>query len=405
VSEVGVRSLVTQLAYRVPARRGLLTDDPARGQPLQPRSQARCRAATWVGRPVRLLIAVEHGRVGDTVQLGVAELGGPPQEILNHQLVESADILVGVFWTRVGTKTVAAASGTIEEIELFRAMDKPAALFFSDRPAPPSSVNSKQYEALLEFRATAQQWGLHSTYSSIPSFRHQFSQFLTSLVHKLRETGATPSPIRKYLTRWQEFDIRPDISASRVRNSRASFYTALQFLMGGLDTDARVISSDSLSSKGENGMIYWVTEGLQFLGLTHAAAQRGVHFERVFIVRERDMNSYSQQLIDLCHLHNLAGVKTYLAPYERLPVECLYEYVIFGGQYVDEVVYDIEGERIIENWIYWSEQKIAACADRSKLLMAFAAKAPTRWKSIADDFSKVTSAAELLRQSLVPIGT
>jgi hypothetical protein len=333
----------------------------------------------------------------------VPELGGPPQEILNRQLVESADILVGVFWTRVGTKTAAAASGTVEEIELFRSMGKPAALFFSDRPARPSLVNSKQYDELCKFRVIAQQWGLYSTYSTIPSFRDQFSRLLTSWAHKFRETGSTPPPIREYLTRWQEFDIRPDINASRVRTSRASFYTALQFLMGGLEAGSRVISSDSLSSKGENGMIYWVTEGLQFLGLTHAAAQRGIQFERVFIVTERDMSSHSKQLVALCHMHNLAGVRTYLAPYEGLPVECLYEYVIFGDQYVDEAVYDIEGERIIENWIYWSEQKMAACADRSKLLMGFSKKAPTRWKAMADDFGKVTAAAELLRQSLVPV--
>jgi hypothetical protein len=34
--------------------------------------------------------------------------------------VESGDILMGVFWTRLGTPTGKAPSGTVEEIEHFR---------------------------------------------------------------------------------------------------------------------------------------------------------------------------------------------------------------------------------------------------------------------------------------------
>jgi hypothetical protein len=299
----------------------------------------------------------------------VSELGGPPQEVLNRQLLASADILVGIFWTRLGTPTGSARSGAVEEIEKFREDGRPAALFFSDRPAPPSQINGEQYEALQSFRETAREWGLHSRYTSIAEFREQFSRFLDSLSNQLRESTATPEPIREYLARWPEFNIAPEVAASRVRTSRASFYTALQLLIGSLEPGSRVVSSDSVSSQGGNGLIYWLTEGLQFLGLTHTAAQRGVYFERVFIVRQLDIETHSDHLRELCQLHNLAGVKTRIAPYESLPPECLYEYVIFGDRYVDEVGYDIAGERIIENWIHWSEQKIVGCRDRSTLLI------------------------------------
>lgn len=332
----------------------------------------------------------------------VPELSGPPQEVLNRQLVASADVLVGVFWTRLGTPTVAAPSGTVEEIELFQQSGKPTALFFSDRPVTPSRLNTAQYDALRDFRDVAREWGLHSSYSTITDFRAQFSRYLNALAHQLHEVSETPDAIREYLARWPEFDIAPDVMGSRVRTSRASFYTALQMLIGSLEAGTSVVSSDSISSEGENGMMYWVTEGLQFLGLTHTAALRGIEFERVFIVRQQDIDAHPDHLRALCQIHNLAGVKTYIASYEALPPECLYEYVVLGDQYVDEAVYDIAGERIIENWIHWSDQKIVACRDRSTLLKGFSQKFPPRWKTTADDFGKVLTAAASLRDSLVP---
>ena len=45
------------------------------------------------------------------------EMGGKPQEIINKQILEKCDVLVGVFWTRIGTETDEFISGTVEEIE------------------------------------------------------------------------------------------------------------------------------------------------------------------------------------------------------------------------------------------------------------------------------------------------
>jgi hypothetical protein len=40
-----------------------------------------------------------------------------PQQAINNQLVSKCDILLGMFWTRVGTSTGIADSGTLEEID------------------------------------------------------------------------------------------------------------------------------------------------------------------------------------------------------------------------------------------------------------------------------------------------
>ena len=59
------------------------------------------------------------------------DLGGRPQGIINKQLVANCDLLVGAFWTRLGTPTGEAVSGTAEEIEQFRGAGKPVLLYFS----------------------------------------------------------------------------------------------------------------------------------------------------------------------------------------------------------------------------------------------------------------------------------
>jgi len=47
-------------------------------------------------------------------------MGGRPQAIITKQIVESGDILIGIFGYRLGTPTGKVQSGTIEEIEEFR---------------------------------------------------------------------------------------------------------------------------------------------------------------------------------------------------------------------------------------------------------------------------------------------
>ena len=45
------------------------------------------------------------------------EFGTRRQEVINRAIVDECDLLVGIFWTRIGSPTGAADSGTLEEIE------------------------------------------------------------------------------------------------------------------------------------------------------------------------------------------------------------------------------------------------------------------------------------------------
>lgn len=80
--------------------------------------------------------------------------GSHPQNHINSQIANKADILIGVFWTRIGTKTENYQSGTIEEIERHIEKEKPAQLYFSKRNISPQEFNNDQYSELIEYKDT-----------------------------------------------------------------------------------------------------------------------------------------------------------------------------------------------------------------------------------------------------------
>ena len=80
------------------------------------------------------------------------ELAGRPQAIINERVLKHCDLLVGIFWTRLGTPTGEAESGTVEEIGRHVAEGKPAMLYFSSKPIMPSNIDIEQFEALKTFR-------------------------------------------------------------------------------------------------------------------------------------------------------------------------------------------------------------------------------------------------------------
>jgi hypothetical protein len=102
------------------------------------------------------------------------EMGDRPQAIINKRLLKDRDLLVGVFWTRIGTATGEYASGTVEEIEEHIKADKPVMLYFSTAPVLPDSIDQDQYSELKKFKDSCKSRGLYETYSDINEFRIKF---------------------------------------------------------------------------------------------------------------------------------------------------------------------------------------------------------------------------------------
>lgn len=91
------------------------------------------------------------------------ELGARAQELINDRILEDCDLLIGIFWTRLGTPTGTSASGTVEEIQRHVQAGKPAMIYFCEAPADLRTVDPVQYEALQAFKAWCQTQGLIET--------------------------------------------------------------------------------------------------------------------------------------------------------------------------------------------------------------------------------------------------
>nr|WP_314443917.1 hypothetical protein [uncultured Sphingomonas sp.] len=102
------------------------------------------------------------------------ELSGRAQELINERVLKHADILVGIFWTRVGSPTGKSISGSIEEIERHRESGKPVMLYFSTAPVSVTNLDTKQIEELEKFKAWARGEGLIETFEDTLDFANKF---------------------------------------------------------------------------------------------------------------------------------------------------------------------------------------------------------------------------------------
>jgi hypothetical protein len=110
------------------------------------------------------------------------EMGERAQAIINRQVLGGCDLLVAVFWTRIGSPTGSSQSGTVEEIRKHLDSEKPAMIYFSQKPVALDSVDSGQYEALTEFKQECMKAGLIATYDSLEEFYGKFSRHLAQVV-------------------------------------------------------------------------------------------------------------------------------------------------------------------------------------------------------------------------------
>lgn len=99
------------------------------------------------------------------------EMGSKPQAIINEQILGKCDLMVGVFWTRIGTPTDEYASGTVEELERHIESGKPTMLYFSSQPVAMDTADLDQVASVKKFKAECQRRGLYESYDSLADFR------------------------------------------------------------------------------------------------------------------------------------------------------------------------------------------------------------------------------------------
>jgi hypothetical protein len=114
----------------------------------------------------------------------VPRLGPGPQPVLNPQIVDNSDARIGVFWTRLGTPTGVADSGTVEEIERIHSQGKPVSLYFSNIATDPS-LDLDQKRRLDAFKQQILLKGFVGNYSSYEEFVGQIDHAINALGHDL----------------------------------------------------------------------------------------------------------------------------------------------------------------------------------------------------------------------------
>jgi hypothetical protein len=110
----------------------------------------------------QVILLPQHWRSDAVPRLGT----GSGQDVINKQLVDEADIVIGLFDSRLGHATAAAVSGTAEEIQ--RAIDagKHVHVWFSNELIR-RDADLEQLAALQKFRASLEAQGLLGEYDNL----------------------------------------------------------------------------------------------------------------------------------------------------------------------------------------------------------------------------------------------
>lgn len=131
-----------------------------------------------------------------------------PQAVINDQIGDDYDIFVGILWTRFGTPTPRAESGTEEEF--LRAYERwkenhqsvHLMVFFSDVPIEPSQCDPEQLARVKRFRQEiSDKGGLYRTFRLREDFRQALTIALTERVAEwispMGDAKATTQPAAK----------------------------------------------------------------------------------------------------------------------------------------------------------------------------------------------------------------
>jgi hypothetical protein len=116
------------------------------------------------------------------------ELGDRPQAIISKQL-RIADLLIAVFWTRLGTPTGTYPSGSVEEVEEHLKAGKTVMIYFSSAKIDPGVIEDGQYLALMLQKKDWMKRGLVWEFRDADDFRKLFTAHVQ---HKLNDEARFP---------------------------------------------------------------------------------------------------------------------------------------------------------------------------------------------------------------------
>ena len=122
--------------------------------------------------------------------------GDDPQAVVNQQVPPDCDIFMGILWSRIGSPTARAASGTIEEYERAKARfdEDPDSveimLFFKEAPVPLQQIDGDQIQAVRDFREQIREaGGLDRSFETTEEFEGAVRLSLGRYLNRSRSNG------------------------------------------------------------------------------------------------------------------------------------------------------------------------------------------------------------------------
>lgn len=112
------------------------------------------------------------------------QIGDDAQEVINNQVEDEYDILLGIIWKKIGTPTKRDRSGTIEEINRALDLSKELLLYFNiSAPDNLSMIDTSELEKVNAFKRELSDKGvLYKEYDSIRNFESLFRVNLINLI-------------------------------------------------------------------------------------------------------------------------------------------------------------------------------------------------------------------------------
>lgn len=106
------------------------------------------------------------------------QMGNRPQEIINKSILNNSDILIGIFWTRLGSPTGEYVSGTVEEIYKHCENNKLASIYISKKSYP-DNIDLEQLQLLRDQTQIWLKEGLLDFYDNHSLFKKKIKDHLS----------------------------------------------------------------------------------------------------------------------------------------------------------------------------------------------------------------------------------
>ncbi|WP_298568249.1 DUF4062 domain-containing protein [uncultured Aliiroseovarius sp.] len=170
------------------------------------------------------------------------DMGVPAQEQINERIVDRSDILVGIFWTRLGSPTKNEISGTVEEIKRHIDSGKPAIIYFCTKPVAPDALDQEQWSLLVQFKEWCKSQGLFDSFSTSGELERKFTRHLRHTLHE-------NTHVKEIIARFEAISEEVEAGLKTVSFPEE----AVQLLKGAVDGNGIVGKRDNLGGSSYFG--------------------------------------------------------------------------------------------------------------------------------------------------------